>query len=106
MGIIKALYRLPAVFLLPGLRLAVENLAAASLAISACYAAEPIALSSPQILHSRQASPMERLAAGELCRYLAAASGRPPAIGSDDAVPAGPQTLLLLDVAGNNRLDE
>jgi len=74
------------------------------LAISVGYAAEPIDLAAPRIVHGRHASAMERCAAGELCRYLAGVSGRPAVIGSDDALEAGRQTILLLDVAGDNRL--
>lgn len=75
----------------------------ASLAISVSRAAA-IDLSSPLIVCSKQASVTERLAARELWRYLARVSGKPGVLATDDSTEADRSAVLLLDVAGNNRL--
>ena len=47
---------------------------------------------------------MEQLAARELWRCLAEVSGKPGAIAADDAAQFDRAAIVLLDVAGNNRL--
>ena len=61
-------------------------------------------LFSPLIVHSSQAGTMEQLAARELWRCLAEVSGKPGAIAADDAAQFDRAAIVLLDVAGNNRL--
>ena len=66
---------------------------------------EPIDLSQPLIVHAREASDMEVLAARELLRYLYRVSGKIGSIAADDAIPAGSRrTMILIDAGGGNRL--
>ncbi|NLF09541.1 MAG: hypothetical protein GX594_16405 [Pirellulaceae bacterium] len=74
------------------------------LAASTSNAAAPIDISSPQIVHSKEAGQMEELAARELWRYLARVSGKPGTIMTDDAASPDRAAIVLLDVAGNNKL--
>lgn len=79
-------------------------LVVASVATSVLAAGADIDLSSPLIVHSQRASTTERLAARELWRYLAKGSGKPAQIRGDDVVDSARERIVLLDVAGNNRL--
>lgn len=65
-----------------------------------------IDLAAPRIIIGAQASAMERLMARELCRCLGRVTGKQAAIETDDAVGGGGEAsaIVLLDVAGNNRL--
>jgi hypothetical protein len=85
-------------------RLAVMGIVClASVTISASHAAT-LDLSSPAIVAGQQASAMEKLAARELWRYLARVSGKPGAMAPDDGAELDRAAVILLDVAGNNRL--
>lgn len=72
-------------------------------AVSTSHAGESIDVASPTILHSQQAGDLEKLASRELWRYLARVSGKPGTIADDDA-KIDRSVVVLLDVAGNNRL--
>ncbi len=72
--------------------------------VPAFAAGTALDLSSPLIVHSSQASAMEQMAARELWRCLARVSGKPGAIAADDAAQFDRAAIVLLDVAGNNRL--
>ena len=73
-------------------------------AVSVSHAAAEVDLSSPAIVCSTQASALEQMAARELWRYLARVSGKPGTMATDNAVGSDRATIVLLDVAGNNRL--
>ena len=63
-----------------------------------------LTFSSPQIVHGQESSAMEKLAARELWRCLARVSGKPGTIATDDGLTSDRAAIVLLDVAGNNRL--
>jgi len=63
-----------------------------------------IDLASPRIIISAQASAMEKLMARELCRCLGRVTGKQSTIERDDATGGDASAIVLLDVAGNNRL--
>lgn len=75
-----------------------------SATLSVTQAATNLDFSSPLIVCGKQASAMEKLAARELWRFLARGSGTPGAMATDDEVAPDRACLVLLDVAGNNRL--